>query len=187
MEGMEYYENHQAEFEAMEMATEEVKEDLRLNETEEIVFSSNDCDAVEEKVYEDESFIEEKVYEGEPLEDHNWALIYGVRDQIETFTDEMKGTLKSILEDACGEDTAKSRLYSEAATLYNNVMKLEGFLRRRNSDGVLLTKAMRFTDAQVLLMQKQAVLMRELYNVLAARISIFDVRANGEDVEIVKE
>ena len=177
MEDMEYFENHQAEFEAIEKAAEEVKEDLRLNETEEIVFSSNDCDAVEEKVYEDES-----------LEDHNWALIYGVRDQIETFTDEMKGTLKSILEDACGEDTAKSRLYSEAATLYNNVTKLEGFLRRRNSDGVLLTKAMRLTDAQVLLMQKQAVLMRELYNVLAARLSVFDVRTVGEDeIEIVKE
>jgi hypothetical protein len=127
----------------------------------------------------------------EPLTQNemNNGFIYNIRDNISTFTGEQLAELEGIISDA-ENTTAKTRLYAEAYALVERIEKLESFLKRRNEDGVKLVDAMGLTSAQVLLMTKQVELEKKLYDVLVARLSIFDVRVTNVDtgkVEVVED
>lgn len=158
---MEYYENHGAEYEEeMAMASEELPPEME------------DGDNVP------------------TLEQQNWGLIYYLRDNISTFTAEQAGTLTQLIKDTSKANTPKARLYAEALTLKDNIDKLSKFLKGYNRDGIRNVKALKLTDAQVFLMQHQLDLEQELYDILTARLSIFDVyrtEIDGEDIEVVKE
>ena len=161
MENMEYYENHQAEYEEeMAAMNEELPPEMQ--------------DGDEEPTFEEQ----------------NWGLLYHIRDKISTFTAEQAGTLVQLIKDTNKANTPKARLYAEALTLKDNIDKLSKFLRGYNKDGIRNVVALKLTDAQIFLIQHQLELEQELYDTLVARLSIFDVyrtEVSGEEVEVVKE
>jgi len=85
--------------------------------------------------------------------------------------------------------TPKSRLRAEIEELGEKIDKLHHFLNKRNEDGVRVTVALRFTEAQTFLLHEQVKVMEQYYNILVSRYSIFDARVGNEvgEVEIVKE
>ena len=141
--------------------------------------------------FEDMAVAEQEVEEmlcassNEPLslEEQNWGIVYSVRDNISTFTGEQ---LAALTEYTTTATTPKQRLRAEAVALYNNIDKLAAFLRRRNIDGVLLTKELKLTNAQVFLMQEQLELEKKLYNILASRLSIFDAKVKDEEEDTIE-
>lgn len=163
----EYLENHEQEFSDMTVAADEINEG---EITPVCTCGDDECTNTcgEEVVTQD---------------DINWAAIYGVRDNIDTFSDEQMGILKAIIKDNGREESAKARVYAEASTIYNNCERLKKFLNGWTKDGIRNVEAMRLTQAQQYLMHKQLELMQEYYNVLVARLSVWDVKVkeNSDD------
>ena len=169
---MEYYENHQAEYEEMAAAEEEMMRDSM---------------AVDEFIPEADPDSECEV----PVEQQNWGLLYHLRDTISTFNDEQFSLLSQLLKDTRKVNTPKARLYAEAEELGNKIEALDKFLRMRDmKTGERNVVLKGITDAQLFLMQKQLELEKELYNILVARYSVFDVRVDDREngtVKIVEE
>ena len=87
------------------------------------------------------------------------------------------------------KSTPKDRLRHEIENLSEKIDKLNGYLRRRNEDGIRMTVVDKLTDAQVYLLNTQLEVMHQYYNILVARYSIFDVKSDEVEVgaaDIVK-
>lgn len=143
---MEYYENHQKEYEEQQQVLAET--------TEGAIFTDDPVESSAEELHD--------------------ALIFELRDAFPLFTAEQKELVKQIVFEE--NTTPKERVYSEAAELRDKIDKLETFLRKRNLDGIKIIEEMKLTDAAVYLLYKQLDAMKEYYNILCARYSIFDTR-----------
>ena len=128
---MEYYENHQKEYEEQQRALAEA--------TEGTIFADDPVESSTEEL-------------------HN-ALIFELRDAFPLFTAEQKELVKQIVFEE--NTTPKERVCSEAAELRDKIDKLETFLRKRNLDGIKIIEEMKLTDAAVYLLYKQLDAMKE--------------------------
>ena len=108
-----------------------------------------------------------------------------VQEGAELTAEEVKEGLEAFDE----QSTPKSRLKTEIEELGTKIDKLHHFLNKRNEDGIRLTVALGFTEAQIFLMHEQVKVMEQYYNILVSRYSIFDVRVGNEvgEVKFVEE
>ena len=131
-----------------------------------------------QKEYEEQQAAMEEIIAEEPtaisVEEENYALICDLRDRYSTFTPEQIESVKQIALE--GPESPKDRLYVEALELKDKIDKLDAFLRKRNVDGVKIIEELKLTDAAIYLLYKQFDVMKEYYNILCARYSVFDIK-----------
>lgn len=114
-------------------------------------------------------------------EDINAALVADLRDGIDLLSDEEKKDILEVVKSSllC---TPKERAIQEAEDLSKKIDALHSYLKGYNPDGVRHTKADGLPDATVYLLQEQEKAMVTYYNCLVARLSIWGVKKNNEEI-----
>ena len=131
---------------------------------------------------EKETVVVENEVKDQSLEKVLWNCLNTIKNNIDSASPEQKTFFKMFVDEWYDKkSTAKERLHHEIYELSNRIDKLHSFLRKRDADGILMIKKLKFTDAQILLMSKQLEIMTELHDILSARYSIFDVKKEDEN------